>query len=247
MSARDVVEALHELPEALCGDGRVLHDRDRLRVAAHAHQDAQPGLTHPPHAELLTGVREDHPRVCASRTDQPRADRIKQGRDLRRRGPVYLDEQERPRLALNELDERRIADAGAAPRDDRVVHQFHRCGLMCERVRHCPAGSRDGGVVEGDDALHRRDRRETHLSLDDDGERPLGSDHDLGEVDGVVFEERVEVVTRDAAADLRIPLVDLAGVRPRELTDASVEIAFDARFAQNATKPLALMPLEPDQ
>ena len=135
MRAYQRVETRYERAEVLGGDCRVLHDRDRLRVRADAHQEAQAGLPHPPQTHLLARVQEGDAGVCAAITHHGRADRI----ECRAHGgsvvTVDLDQQERARLPLHEVDERCVADAVAAAADDRVVDEFDGGGDIRQRFR----------------------------------------------------------------------------------------------------------------
>src|SRR5688572_10395389 len=59
VARKDVAEAWHEAREVLGIDGGVLHEGDRLLVALHAQEQAEPRLAQLPDRLLLAGVVGD--------------------------------------------------------------------------------------------------------------------------------------------------------------------------------------------
>ena len=100
---------------------------------------------------------------------------------------------------------------------------------MSEGVRDGAAGCGDRVVVERDHALRGRNRREANLGFNHDCERPLGAHDELAEIHRIFVEKRIQVVAGDTATDLRVAILNFAGVGTRYLADPTVQVAFDSR------------------
>ncbi len=60
MRGHELFDGADVLGQVLDRDGDVLDDRDRLVVAAHAHQETQTGLAHRPDILLSRRIEHDH-------------------------------------------------------------------------------------------------------------------------------------------------------------------------------------------
>ena len=131
------VEAPYVLRQPLRSDRRVLHESGRPGVAAAAHEQAEAGLAHAPHSRLRSGFQGRHHGVGSAVRDEVRSQARQLRLQLLRVRPGELDEQERSRVALDELDQLAKAAARAATRDDRVVHELDRRGRLRIHAHRC--------------------------------------------------------------------------------------------------------------
>ena len=227
------VETRDELGEPLRRDGRVLHQRHRLRIAAHAHQDPEPGLSHAPHPRLLAAVGRAHHRVAEAALRQVARERLDPLLDRVERVVVELDQQQRARRALHELDERGVADALAAALDDRVVDEFDGRGVVFQRRDRRLRGLDERLEVDGRQPREGRQRLQPHPRLRDGGERALGAhDHARDIHQPAVAGECVQVVAGDAPRDVREARRDLVAVLGAQAAQPAVDIALEVGLLQ---------------
>jgi hypothetical protein len=129
---------------------------------------------------------------------------------------VELDEEYRIHVLGNHLvDEGPELGRLLGEVQQHVVEYLDRCRVVLEDGRDVLHRGDEVRVAEQRHRLRRRNGFERDARLRDDGERPLGTDHESGEVDGPhpgLVDEPVEVVARDVPLQVGERLVDGVGV-----------------------------------
>lgn len=124
-----------------------------------------------------------------------------------------------------------------------VVDAFERDRFVRQNVRHRVGGGRDVRVAQHDHRAFRQHRHQFQFRAQDGDQRRFAADEQSGDVETVFGQQRVEVVARHPARDVREPAADLVGVfvaQPAQLPvdrGAPVAVVLDlgvlvvARFA----------------
>ena len=221
------VEAGHVLGQPLRRDRRVLDERGGLGVPPQAHQQPQTPLAHAPHATLLRLLPRDHGRERAAFAHQVGAQLLDLPLHLLHPLPCKLDQQQRPRVSLHELDQLPEPRAFAATLDDGVVHQLHRRRLVRVRPDRRCRGLHYRPEMQRRQHLHCRDGHDPHGRFGNRRERPLRPHYQLGEVERAVLPHLVEVVAGDTPQDLREALLNLRPMLARQRPHAPVDVALE--------------------
>ena len=214
------------LGEVLERDGAVLDEAHRLAVALQAHHDVEAGLANLPEVLLrrVVGHLDDAARQAQVAHQLDQAAEARQQRLL---GVAReLDEQDRRRLAAQRRrHRRRERRVGERQVDHRPVDQLDRGRPERDDVLRRVHRRVEGREVDDAEHLRARQRRELERQRARPGERALGADQQVREVDAAVVGvgllalrmEDVEVVAGDAAQHLRPARLDLAAVPEREV------------------------------
>ena len=168
----------------------------------------------------------------AARREIP-LDRVEPRRQVVFRLGVQLDAEQRLGIAVDErplhLLERRALPGMA---EDEPVHHLDRRRPMGQNYRRRLERLEQVGKLNREDGLESRQRHQRQLRLEDDAERALGPDHQLGHVErrGAVRaarrDQRIQVVAANPAKHFRIAAVDLFDVLSHQAPHLAITGAF---------------------
>ena len=111
----DLLEARDERRQVPRLDAGVLHEGDRLLVALHAEQQAEPGLAQVPDGALLASLVRDVGGVAEPLALAARLQRLDLGADFLVAVARVLDDHDRGRVALDPAHLLRLLDVGRGP------------------------------------------------------------------------------------------------------------------------------------
>ncbi len=207
----DREEALDVIAKLLRRDGSVFDERERLGVALHRHREAERRLAEAPDARLIGGARRAPPRAADARAGEGALQRFKSRRQILRAVGVELDAEKRASISLKDAPSQRV-ERGALPRvvEDELVHHLNGRWAVAQDKRCGAQGVEQLFELDRENGLGIRQRDEIDFRLDDEAERALRADHQLGQVERLRrIDEFVEVVAAHAAQDLREAPIDL--------------------------------------
>ena len=143
-------------------------------------------------------------------------------------------------------------------RDQPVVEALQLLGLMRRDARRGVGRAGDVRVAEHDQRLGGRLGDQAQLGVQDRDQRALAAGQRPGHVEALLGQQRVQVVARYPARDLRVALADLIGAGLRQLPQGAVDPGAPAAGRDDGRvllvagrpgpEPLAVMSqhLEPD-
>jgi hypothetical protein len=217
-------ELAEVLAHAVRRHRRVLPSGPGVRRTRHARRRRQPRLAHLPDHLHLLGVGEDlrgrrRARPPLEVRDAPARRLLR----LLRRLPTELDEEVRlpPRV---EVEVPRVDALLLHVLHERVVHALEADGAVLADPRDVVPGPVHVLVAENGEHARRRAVNELELRLEHEHAGTLGAHERARHLETSLGQELVEVVTRDATGDVRVPAPDLRGVPIPELAEVPVDL-----------------------
>ncbi len=209
-AGEDVLEPADELRQPGGLDRGVLDESDGFLVAGEAEKERERGL--PDRPDVLLFRRVEDAEVGAAAVSEAAFEVGQLGNHFRPAVAGELDQDERPGLALDEVEAPRILERLAGEFHDHPVHEFDAGRTQFER--HHPRLERREHPVEVQDRESDRGRQpvELHPGLHHGPERPLGADDQVRQVHPRGIEQHVQVVAGDPPGDAREPLPDVLRV-----------------------------------
>jgi len=221
-------EARDEFRQLRRIDGGVFDEGDRLLVALDAEQKAETGLAHAPD-------RADFIRL--QRLRRGVADVLRSAQRFELGDLVFhlffalagvLDDEQRAGIALDEAEPLRLHDVPAREVEHHAVGRFE---SVRPGVQNRIGGFQRLDVVVKVNDVERRPLRlghEAHLRLDDARQRALGADDHAREIERLLFDEFVQIVSGDAAQNFGIAGEDFFAMARGQTLDFAASLSFDA-------------------
>ena len=195
MRGHELFDGPDVLGEVLDRDGDVLDDRDRLVVAAHAHQETETGLAYRP--DILLSRRIEHDDGIGARAnaagDEVGLEALGLLLQLRIGLAVVLDHEHGGGIAFDHRDLAREAWLRSRQIDQHATHQLDRGGIGLEDHRRRGHGCDELVELKQHQTGPGRSRHEPEGDLEQCGQRAFGRDQQPGGIElGVGFEQLVE-------------------------------------------------------
>ena len=204
----------------------VLDERDRFALLLHRHHDVEAGGAHIGDGGLQPGIEHvDHAAPCRAGLVPAQAELAHQLLEPHQVAQVLvlvllgeLDEQDRRGITAHHRIDRGLEhrDVAREPQHG-AIDQLHRDRPELDDVLRGVHRLGEAAEMAGADPAPSEQRRELQLDLGGEGERALGADENMREIEIVAAgNQRVEIVAADPALHFGKVLFDLVGLARRQ-------------------------------
>ena len=175
-----LVELAHERAHVLRVDRSVLHEGQRLGVAVHAHQQAEPVLPHAPDVGLGGPVQQVHAGIPQAPPFHVGLQPFRFGGEFRLRFAIKLHGEDGAGVALDEGHRRRQAHRLAGAVEHVFVHDLDGRRPVVQDLLHRLAGLENVGEVDDGKGGHRGAGHQVDLDLGSHAQRALRAHYHFG-------------------------------------------------------------------